>query len=132
MRALAAAMPADPAEELLAKVRADMAHVSEVMGAGVLVAIWKRPEKTAGGVYLSDRTREEDVFQGKVGLILKMGPLAFVEDDRHKWNGRVPKVGDWVAYRVGDAWPLFIADHPCRIVADVNIKMIVAKPDVIY
>lgn len=132
MRALAAALPADPAEELLAKVRGDMAHIAEVMGAGVLVAIWKRPEKTAAGLYLPDRTRDEDVFQGKIGIVLKMGPLAFVEDDRHKWAGRIPKVGDWVAYRVGDAWPMFIADHPCRIVEDVNIKMIVSKPDVVW
>lgn len=132
MKALRADILPTEAEDLMSKVKAQVDQIEEIMGAGVLVIIWRRPEKTKGGLYLPDKTKEEDIYQGKVGLIAKLGPLAFKEDDRHKWPGRVPQVGDWVAFRVGDAWPFILNEQHCRIVEDVNVRMVLRTPDVVY
>lgn len=120
------------ASEIWERVNPHLEEIEEIIGDGVLVAIWQKPERTAGGVFLTDRTRDEDVFQGKSGLVLKMGHLAFKEDEDHVWGERVPRVGDWVAYRVGDAWPLYLGEQPCRIVRDVHVRMILRRPDVVY
>ena len=54
----------DPKHEILDRV-GDLSGV-EVFGGDVLVAIYKRPEKTRSGIILADTTRDEDRFQGKV------------------------------------------------------------------
>jgi co-chaperonin GroES (HSP10) len=103
-----------------------------LLGTQILVAIYRRPDKTKGGLYLADTTRKEDVYQGKVGLILKMGPLAFVSDDRNTFLPPNPAVGDWIAFRVGDTWQCTLNDQPCRMVEDVDVRMIVTEPDMLY
>ena len=68
----------DPREQLIEEAAPFIGDI-EPMGRQVLLAAYRRPEKTAGGVYLADgvnTARAEDVYQGKVQLILKVGPLA--------------------------------------------------------
>ena len=121
----------DPRQEIYARVRDHIDNV-EVMGAEVLLGIYIRPDKTAGGIFLSDRTRNEDKWQGKVALVLKKGPIAFVNDERHNFGDKVPDVGDWVALRVGDSFQLSMGEQMCRIAEDVNIKLILKDPDSVY
>ncbi|MDE2467166.1 MAG: hypothetical protein KGL35_00040, partial [Bradyrhizobium sp.] len=97
MQALKMVHAVDPADEIRSEV-GKLVDDIEVLGAQVLVAAYIRPERTAGGILLPDvpnSTRAEDEYQGKVGLVLKCGPLAFVEDDKHHWGSRIPKAGDW-------------------------------------
>ena len=61
-----------PVKEATAALVGDLEGV-EVFGNQVLVAIYQRPNKTASGIYLSDGVRAEDQYQGKVGLVLKLG-----------------------------------------------------------
>ena len=104
----------------------------EVFHSDVLVAIYQRPEKTASGLYLSDITRKEDIWQGKVGLVLKKGPAAFKDDGRILFNGVDVDVGDWVYFRVSDGWSLTIHNTDCRMLQDVHIKGRVPYPDFVY
>ncbi|HQU24996.1 MAG TPA: hypothetical protein PKX13_12025 [Acidiphilium sp.] len=124
----------DPRGELM-KSMGDLDGI-DVMHNQILVAIYKRPEKTAGGIFLSDKTRGEDVYQGKVGLVVKKGPLAFVDDGRNDFRGQDVEVGDWVGYRIQDGWSLIVngPDGPvnCRMLEDVHIKLRVSSPDEIY
>lgn len=123
----------DPKQEILAEVKPYLADV-EPLGTDVLLAMYIRPEKTKSGLYLPENkgARHEDQYQGKVGLVLKMGPAAFREDDSHVWGGRVPQVGDWIAVNVGDTWSCELGKRRCRIVEDVHCKLIVQRPDIIY
>lgn len=98
----------------------------------VLIGIWIRPEKTAGGVYLTDKQREEDKWQGKVGLVLKKGPMAFVNDARNDFQGQNIEVGDWVLFRVSDGFSLNVNEVSCRLVEDIHIRGTVISPDIIY
>ena len=128
----------DPKKEILDKV-GDLAGV-EVFGSDVLVAIYKRPERTKSGIILADSTREEDRYQGKVFLILKMGPLAFVDEEGTKFRDLKP--GDWVVGRTSDGWAVTLNSAQgsttresaidCRVITDINIRLRVERPDLIY
>lgn len=131
MKALAMLHPTNPADDLRAEV-SGLIEQTEVLGPWILVALYKRPDKTAGGVYLTDRVKDEDIYQGKVGLILKMGDMAFVPDENHQWPEKTPAVGDWIVFRISDAWPLIIGKQHCRLVQDVNVRMVIQSPDVVF
>ena len=127
----------DPREEILQKV-GDLSGV-EVFGNDILVAIYKRPQKTKSGIILADTTRDEDRYQGKVFLVLKLGPTAYIDDEGSKF--RDIKEGDWVVGRTSDGWAVTLNSTAgntsresaidCRVITDINIRMRVSSPDAI-
>jgi hypothetical protein len=117
----------DPKTEMMRKV-GDLSGV-EVMYNMVLVATFIRPSKTKGGIIRPDQNVEEDVWQGKVGLVMKCGPDAFRDDHDFTFNGQKARLGEWVVFKVGDAWQLLVGDWPCRLVRDSAIKMKLANPN---
>lgn len=120
----------DPREEI-GDWFAPLADTFQPLADEVLVAVYQRPERTKGGLYLAGVTTTEDRFQGKVGLVLKMGPLAFTEDDAHHWNGVTPKPGDWVLFNVGDTFPFEMDKRRCRMVREGNVRAILSQPDLV-
>lgn len=124
----------DPREALMAQV-GDVSHI-EVMHNQILVAIYTRPERTKGGIYLADNTRKEDEYQGKVGLVLKKGPLAFRDDERNQFHGQDVEVGDWIGFRAAEGWQLGVngpkGKVPCRMLEDVHVKLRLQSPDDVY
>jgi len=120
----------DPKAELMSKV-GDMSEI-EVFNNNILVGIYIRPNKTKSGLYLTDDTTEQDKFQGKVGLVLKLGASAF-EDETGRWfKGVKVKVGDWVVFRPSDGWSVAINGQPCRLLDDVTIRGRVKHPDTVW
>lgn len=118
----------DPAKDILEKI-GDISGF-DLFGPKVLVAIYVRPQKTKGGIYLTDRVRDEDLYQGKVGYVLKVGPGAF---DDSEWFGDVQiKVGDWVGFRASDGAALMVNGVNCRLLEDVRIYGKAAHPDLIF
>src|SRR5262245_29248228 len=90
----------------------------------VLVANYVRPVKTSGGIIRPDTNIDEDAFQGKVGLVLKKGPSAFVSDAEATFDvSEDVEVDDWVVYRVGDGFQVTIRGVACRMLPDRAIKM---------
>lgn len=101
----------------------------------VVVAIYQRPEMTRGGIILTQQTREEDVYQGKVGLVIKLGTRAFEDTDKVAFKDTErAKVGDWVVFRASDGFPMDVGskDNHTRWLNDVNIKAIIKDPDQIW
>ena len=120
----------DPKQTLLDEI-GDISEF-QVFHNDVIVAVYLRPEKTASGIYLTDRHRDEDRFQSKVGLVVKMGPDAF-EDDTGTWfNGVKVKVGDWVWFRPSDGFNLTLSKVLCRALKDTSIRGTVPFPDMIW
>lgn len=109
----------------------DLAGV-EVMFNMVLIGTFIRSERTAGGIIRPDQNVTEDVWQGKAGLVLKLGPNAFVDDDNDVFYGQKVVPGEWVVYKVGDAWSLNINGFPCRLVRDSSIKLKVNDPNIVF
>ena len=144
LRQLAEAAAHDPAEPLLAAA-GDLSDY-EVFHNLVLVATYIAPPKILKGpngeaiqFHAPDNALSEDRFQGKVGLVLKVGPTAFKDDSVAKFGGVTVKQGDWVAYRPSDGHELFIRDRrksneglSCRLIEDVFIRGRVSDPSLIY
>ena len=120
----------DPVEELR-KAIGDLSKV-KIYNNWILCAVYKRPEKTASGLYLADTTRKEDEYQGKVGLVVKKGPIAFVDDDNTSFNGQNVELGDWVVFRASDGWSLNVNGVLCRMLQDTNIRLTIPSPDVVF
>lgn len=120
----------DPKEVLLEQI-GDLSRL-EVFNMQVLVAVYIRPEKTKGGLFLSDRARDEDRYQSKVGLILKKGPTAFVDKDGEWFSGLEIKEGDWIVFRPSDGWNVTVNGVLCRMFDDVSVRARIAHPDQVW
>lgn len=120
----------DPAET----IRKEMGDISdiEIFHNQVLVAIYIRPEKTKSGLYLSSQTRDEDKYQGKVGLIIKKGADAFVDESGKWFKGVKLDVGDWIYFRPSDGWAITVHGQLCRILDDTDIRGRIPRPDDIW
>ena len=120
----------DPANEIRKRI-GDISKI-EVLHNQILVGVYIRPEKTKGGILLTSQTRDEDRYQGKAGLVLKKGPLAFVDDDNNKFHGQNVDVGDWVFYRVSDGFPLVLNGTLWRLLEEVHVKGKIPSTDVVF
>ena len=88
MPAVAMLHEVDPREDMLR--RAGNLESVEVFGGDILVAIYKRPEKTKSGLILTSNTLSEDVHQGKVGLVLKIDRKSTRLNSSHSQQSRMP------------------------------------------
>ena len=105
----------------------------EPVGARVLVVVYEREKvegdvRTKSGNLILPRgsttsTLGQDKWQGRVGLVIALGPLAFKDDDTHKWGDVRPEVGDWVMFDVPNTSPFDLpGDRRARYVEDVHIE----------
>jgi co-chaperonin GroES (HSP10) len=120
----------EPKQVLLEQV-GDTSSI-EVFNMQVLVAVYIRPEKTKGGLFLSDKSRDEDRYQSKVGLILKKGPTAFVDKDGEWFSGLDIKEGDWIVFRPSDGWNITVNGTLCRMLDDMSVRARIAHPDQVW
>lgn len=127
---------ADPRDELRAKV----GDISDLVIASnnVLVAVYKRPEKTKSGIILTDQNRDEDNYQSKVGLVLKCGPSAFEYahgEDEWGFGHLNVQIGDWIVFRPSEGWALDLKGNEtvrCRMLSDTAVKAKVSHPDQVW
>lgn len=136
LRDVAAAAAKDPKKALLDEL-GDISGI-ELLHNLVLVATYIEPDKTKGGVWLPDNSLLENRFQGKGALVLKKGPLAFVDDNVAKFGGVSIEEGDWVVVRPSDGFEMFVGEAgsrhgiACRVFEDTQIKARLADPSCIY
>lgn len=120
----------DPKQKLLDQL-GDLSGV-EILNNQILCAVYVRPTKTKSGIYLADQTTAEDRFQGKVGLLVGMGPAAF-QDDTGQWFADSSfKLHDWLVFRPSDGWNITINGVLCRMLSDTQVKMRVPTPDLAW
>ncbi len=120
----------DPADEIRDGI-GDLSNF-DIFGNQILLGVYKRPEKLKSGLYIADKTRAEDEFQGKAMLVLKKGPGAFQSDSNYNFYDMDVKEGDWVACWVTDGRKIVINGQLCRIVEDVHIRMRIPAPDAVF
>ena len=117
----------DPKEKLLADL-GDLSGI-EIFNNQVLVAVYIRPQKTKSGLYLSDKTIDEDRYQGKVGLLVGMGPAAFQDDNGQWFNNASFSLHDWLVFRPSDGWSITVNGVLCRMLSDTQVKLRIPTPD---
>jgi co-chaperonin GroES (HSP10) len=126
----------DPKQVILNAVKEHVDRgIRNLFGNRVLVATAPHATVSKGGIIFADKTKDEERYQGTVGLVLAMGPTAFMyEDDQGKYSfdGERPSVGDWVWYRNADTWECGINEASCRIVKDNMIIGVLNDPEVVW
>lgn len=120
----------DPKEKLLKEV-GDLSNV-DVFNNQVLVAVYMRPEKTSGGIILPGQNLDEDKYQSKVGLIVKKGPSAFVDEDNKWFADANLQEHDWVVFRPSESWSITVNKVLCRMIEDIHIKGRIDHPDRVW
>ena len=120
----------DPAE----KLKTDIGDISgvEIFNNQILCAVYIRPQKTKRGIILANETTDEDRFQSKVGLIVKMGPQAFVDETNSWFSKNDAKVGEWIVFRPSDSWSITVNGVLCRILDDTSVRGRVNHPDIVW
>lgn len=134
MPALLAIHDTDPRKEIMKKVKAQIADMV-LFGNAILVATYKRPKMARyKSLDLALPDSDEDKHQGKVGLVIKLGPMAYKDDDTVQFHGQEVKVGDWVVYRPADGWALTLAENQvdCRMLVEASIRMRIPSPDAVW
>lgn len=104
----------------------------EIFHNQVLVAIYIRPEQTKGGILLPGQTRDEDKYQGKVGLVIKKGNEAFVDDTGKWFRGVNIDLDDWIVFRPSEGWQITVHGVLCRILSDTDIRGRIPAPDSVW
>lgn len=118
----------DPRVEIMKQFE-DLEKV-DVFNDKVLLAVYERPNKTASGIVLPNQTTEEDRYQGKAALVVKIGPLVNLGDAPTR-GGEI-KIGDWIAIRPSDGWPININQKLCRLVSEKDVHLRIPSPDAVY
>jgi len=87
---------------------------------------------TEGGIIKPPNAVEEDRFQGKIFLVLEMGPGAFVDDKIAQFHGVKPMKHTWVMARPSDGLEFFYNGNTLRLFQDVDIRICNVKPRDFY
>ena len=120
----------DPKKKLIDEI-GDISNF-EIFNNNILVAVYQRPAKTKSGLYLTDKTTEEDRFQSKVGLLLKVGPRAFEPNAEGWFDGVEFNLNDWIVFRPSDGWTVTVNGVLCRILSDTQVRGRSDQPDKVW
>jgi co-chaperonin GroES (HSP10) len=120
----------DPKDKLVSDL-GDLSSI-ELFQNQVLVAVYIRPKKTKSGIYLSDKTTDEDRYQSKVGLLVKKGPQAFDPNAEEWFHGTSFQLNDWLVFRPSDGWSITVNNVLCRILSDTQVKARIQQPDQVW
>lgn len=136
MPALKAVHTVDPRNEIRKQVGKQIDDM-KLYGNAILVAIYKRPKTAQYGtmtLQLADGTRDEDKHQGKVGLVIAKGPRAYKNDEYTDFHGQDVEIGDWVVFKPSEGWALTLTENQvlCRMLEEINIRMVIPSPDGVW
>lgn len=121
----------DPKQAILKEI-GDLSDF-KVYGDYVLLATYIRPEKTVGGIIRPDSNVEEDVWQGKVGLVVKLGTTAFRDTADYKFPEEdIPVLHEWVRYYISFTTAQTVNGYPCREIRDIHIRGTVPDPQMVF
>ena len=105
----------------------------QLLGNRVMVGVYERPSITKSGIHLADVSRQEDLHQGKAGLVVALGPTAFVSDDHFQFGDEDKlKIGDWCMLFVSYGLRCVVNGQVCRIIRDQDITMKIPAPDQVW
>lgn len=123
-----AAYKADPAGYLLKRCQSIMQNVKMDTN-HIMVATFFLPDSTEMRgpdgkpvtFYLPDKTKDEATWQGRCGLLIAKGPMAWVDDEKVKFHGCTHDIGEWLLYDRQDGRQISIGRVHCRRLQDVDV-----------
>jgi hypothetical protein len=113
----------DP-RDLIRKIIGDLSTY-EIGPRQILGAIYLRPEKTKGGIALPKQNLEEDFYQSKSCLAVRVGEGA-------TFCGSPVREGDWLVVRPSDCVALEVNGVRCRHIFDDRIMARIPQPWMVW
>ena len=107
--------------------RRKAAQLPDPTGFQLLIALPEQDEKTEGGVYVPDDFRQREETASITGMVLKMGPDAFVDVSRFP-NGPYCKKGDWIIMQAYTGTRVSIHGKEFRLINDDCVKAVIEDP----
>lgn len=109
----------------------DLAGI-DVFSDMVLIGTYIEPEKTAGGIYRPVEVLQESEHQGKVGLVLKKGPIAYGDWEDDVSLGKNATLHTWVVYQASNTWKFQLNGVACSIVPYERLRFRVDDPTKVF
>lgn len=78
------------------------------------------------------KTHDEALWQGKVGLLIAKGPTVFLDEEHVRFHGQNVQIGDWIQYDIHDGRQFTINRIHCRLLKDTQIIARIADPRLVY
>lgn len=122
----------DLAEQVLAMI--DPEDCPTPVGNNVLIALYTRSkEKDLGDgkkLFFADRTIDDDVYQGMIGLVVALGHDAYLSDANRTFGHAWCKRGDWVQFPLYEAQPRRFKFHGLTLayIQDADVMGVVQDP----
>lgn len=88
----------------------------------VLLVTAPNRTKSKGGILYVPKTQQEQRFQGKIGLIVGLGEIAFKDEELWPNEETRPVIGTWVFFRNADTNECSIGGYSCRFILDDKIR----------
>jgi hypothetical protein len=116
----------------------------EIANNEVLLAIYERPETSLGGIIIPASNLKEDLYQGKVHLVLKIGAACRFQrtDSTGVSYGLDIHLHDWVYLKPSDAWAFDLNPKPespmrenlihCRLAFDDQVRGRIPHPAMVW
>jgi hypothetical protein len=82
--------------------------------------------------YRTDTSHNEALWQGKVGLVIAKGPMAFVDEPGISFHDQDVAIGDWVQWDIHDARQCTFDRIHCRYLKDTQIIAKWDDPRLVY
>lgn len=102
-------------------------QLPEPSGFRLLIAMPELEEKTDGGIFIPEASRDREQTASIVGFVLKQGPLAYADADKFP-NGPWCGIGDWVIFRAYSGTRLKIHGKEFRLINDDTVEAVVEDP----
>lgn len=102
----------------------------------IITATYYLPESIdlGGGIkfYRTTKGLDEALWQGKTGIVIGKGPLAFKDDAHVKFLGQDIEIGQWVLVDPLDARQFTVDNIHCRRMKDTQVIGVVDDPTLVY
>lgn len=113
----------------------------EITGPDILLAVYDRSGQYSAGKILVPPAYMEDKIQGKVAMVMGIGPLCELNEtdpnardhaEYMNWfRGRPPRVGDWWVTSIRDGLTFLVGDVVMKLVEWRYLRMRTAEPDLV-
>tara|TARA_R110002110_G_C12857813_1_gene660230 strand:+ start:98 stop:502 length:405 start_codon:yes stop_codon:yes gene_type:complete len=102
-------------------------QLPEPAGYQLLIALPESKEKTDGGVFMPDATRQREEAASITAMVLAVGPDAYADKSRFP-SGSYCKEGDWIIIQPYTGTRLVIHKKEFRLINDDSVRAVVDDP----
>ena len=102
-----------------------------VFGPDYLLAIYDRSGQYTAGKILVPPAYLEDKVQGKVALVVGIGPLCTGPEYENWFGGHPPRIGDWVMTSIRDGLTFLVGGVAMKLVEYKYLRMCTLEPDLV-